>query len=108
MKFKPGLSANFVSRYVQISRRAFRYFRNLQDMISEKPIVSFRKRIIEAAEPYHINKSSYLKRGSRIAIAGTEDHLFDACFEIKLNEHYEDNYIYRDVERAVRNAEHRR
>lgn len=28
MKFKPGLSANFISRYVQISQRAFRYFRN--------------------------------------------------------------------------------
>lgn len=28
MKFKPGLSMNFVSRYVQISHRAFRYFRN--------------------------------------------------------------------------------
>ena len=28
MKFKPGLSQNFVSRYVQISQRAFRYFRN--------------------------------------------------------------------------------
>jgi len=28
MKFKPGLSANFVNRYVQISMRAFRYYRN--------------------------------------------------------------------------------
>ena len=28
MKFKPGISANFVSRHVQISLRAFRYFRN--------------------------------------------------------------------------------
>ena len=28
MKFKPGLSANFISRYVQLSKRAFRYFRN--------------------------------------------------------------------------------
>ena len=28
MKFKPGFSHNFVSRYVQISLRAFRYFRN--------------------------------------------------------------------------------
>ena len=28
MKFKPGFSQNFVSRYVQISLRAFRYFRN--------------------------------------------------------------------------------
>ena len=27
-KFKPGLSCNFVARHVQISKRAFRYFRN--------------------------------------------------------------------------------
>ena len=108
MKFKPGISANFMPRYVQISRRAFRYFKNLQMVIEEKPIVSFRKTIIESAEPYHINKGSYLKKGSRITEAGTEDKLFDSCFEIKLNENYEDNYIYRDVERAVRTATKRR
>ena len=27
-KFKPGLSSNFVQRYVQISERAFRYFKD--------------------------------------------------------------------------------
>ena len=67
MKFKPGLSVNFVSRYVQISQRAFRYFRNQYEASVGKPIVAFRKKIIRAAKPYKINKSSYLKRGSRIA-----------------------------------------
>ena len=28
MKFKPGLSQNFIPRYVQISKRAFRYFKS--------------------------------------------------------------------------------
>ena len=28
MKFKPGLTVNFIPRYVQISKRALRYFRN--------------------------------------------------------------------------------
>lgn len=28
MKFKPGLSANFVPRYMQISKRAIRYFKS--------------------------------------------------------------------------------
>ena len=65
-----------------------------------KPIVAFRKRIIKTAQGIHVNKGSYLKRGSRIAQSGTEDHLFDNMFEIELNEDYEDNYIYRDVERA--------
>lgn len=27
-KFKPGISQNFIPRYVQISQRAFRYFKN--------------------------------------------------------------------------------
>lgn len=49
-----------------------------------------------------INKASYLKRGSRIAQSGKEDALFDHMFEIELNENYEDNFRYRDVERATR------
>ena len=67
MKFKPGLSANFISRYVQISHRAFRYFRNRFEAQTGRPIVAFRKKIIKSAVPYMINKASYLKRGSRIA-----------------------------------------
>ena len=47
MKFKPGLSANFISRYVQISNRAFRYYRNKLDCRNgRKPIVCFRNKII--------------------------------------------------------------
>ena len=74
------------------------------DALKEKPIVSYRKKIINVAQPYHINKASYLKRGSRIAKSGKEDNLFDHMLEIELNEHYEDNYLFRDVERAVRNT----
>ena len=108
MKFKPGISANFVNRYVQISTRAFRYFRNRIDAIKCKPIVSIRKRIIVSAKPYKMNKASYLKRGSKIAQSGKEDHLFDNAFEMELNEHYEDNYQFKDVERAIRDAKERR
>ena len=107
MKFKPGLSANFVSRYVQISQRAFRYFRNRYEAKAGKPIVAFRKRIIRAAEAYKVNKASYLKKGSKIAQSGKEDHLFDLMFEIKLNENYEDNFHYRDVEWANKDAQDR-
>lgn len=108
MKFKPGLSANFVNRYVQISSRAFRYFRNRIDAVKCKPIVAIRKRIIVTAKPYKLNKASYLKRGSKIAQSGKEDHLFDNAFEMVLNEHYEDNYQFKDVERAIREAKERR
>lgn len=96
MKFKPGLSANFVSRYVQISLRAFRYFRNSTEMRTGKPIVAFRKRIISRATPLKINKASYLKRGSHVAQSGREDKFFDNMFEVELNELYEDNFHFRD------------
>ena len=100
MKFKPGISLNFIPRYVQMSKRAFRYFRTKQDAASGKPIVAFRKRIIKIAKPYKVNKSSYLKPGSAIAKSRKEDHLFENMFEIVLNEDYEDNYDYRRVEWA--------
>lgn len=72
--------------------RAFRYYRNKLDMNKKRPIVSFRKRIIEGAVPYQLNKASYLKRGSHVARIGSEDNLFDNVFEIVLNEHYENHY----------------
>ena len=52
MKFKPGISCNFISRYVQISERAFRYYRSKNAIYTGKPIVAFRKRLILTAEPY--------------------------------------------------------
>ena len=67
MKFKPGISQNFIPRYVQISKRAFRYFKNRYEAKAGKPIVAFRKRIIKSAAGIKINKGSYLKPGSRIA-----------------------------------------
>lgn len=100
LKFKPGLSANFVSRYVQISLRAFRYFRNAYEARTGKPIVAFRKKIIQRASRFKINKGSYLKRGSHIAKSGKEDNLFDNMFEVELNELYEDNFQFRNLERA--------
>ena len=108
MKFKPGFSCNWIGRYVQVSHRAFRYFRNQLDAIAVKPIVSFRKRIIDNAKPVEINKASYLKQGSRVFKQGKEDNFFDNAFELELNEPYEDNYLFRDVERAVNRARARR
>ena len=62
--------------------------------------MAFRKKIIKSAAGINVNKNSYLKPGSRIAQSKKEDHLFDNMFEILLNEDYEDNYDYRDLERA--------
>ena len=104
MKFKPGISFNFQSRYVQISSRAFRYFRNYMDALGSKPIVCFRKSLIDRAVPYSVSKVSYLKPGTEIAKSRKEEPLFDNAFEITLKEDYEDNYRQRDLERAVRLA----
>ena len=56
-----------------------------------------RRNIIEICKPYKVNKSSYLKPGSRIAQSGKEDHLFDNMFELTLNDDYERNFKFRDV-----------
>ena len=86
-----------MSRYVQISRKAFRYFKNKFHTAGGKPLVAFRKRIIAKAVPYTIeNKSSYLKPGARITRSHKEDALFDNMFEIILREDYEDHYMFRE------------
>ena len=61
-KFKPGLSTNFVERYVQVSQRAFRYYK---DQTATKPLVSFRKKIMKNVIWYPVNKESYLKPGAK-------------------------------------------
>ena len=98
MKFKPGLTVNFIPRYVQISKRALRYFRSKQESYSGKPLVSIRRSVIESAQPYHINKVSYLKPGSAITKSGKEEELFDNMFEIVLSQDYEDEFNFRKVE----------
>ena len=85
MKFKPGLTINFIPRYAQISKRGFRYFKNKSESYNGRPIVSIRKAIIKQAESIHVNKGSYLKRGSAIAKSGKEDLMFDNMFELILN-----------------------
>jgi len=89
-KFKPGLSSNFVQRYVQISERAFRYFKDKASSEKGKPLVAFRRKIIKRASEYSLNKNSYVKPGSRIAKSKLESQLFEHMFEIELNEDYED------------------
>jgi len=69
--------------------------------------VAFRKKIILKATPYKVNKSSYLKRGSKVYKSHKEDNLFDNMFEIILKEDYEDNVNYRNQERADSNLRQR-
>ena len=102
MKFKPGLTVNFIPRYVQISHRAIRYFRNKQESYNGKPIVSIRRTVVETAQPYKINKASYLKPGSAISKSGKEEELFDNMFEIVLTQDYEDEFNFRKLEMEMK------
>ena len=81
-KFKPGLSSNFIKRYVQISQRAFRYFKSEAAAKHGLPLVSFRKRILRECVDYKVNKGSYIKSGSRIAHNKLENRLMNNMFEI--------------------------
>ena len=49
-RFKPGISKNFVTRYVQVSDHAFRYFKNIYTSMGgvgfAKPIVAVPKAAI--------------------------------------------------------------
>jgi len=47
-----------------------------------------------------MNKHSYLKPGARITQSHKEDYLFDNMFEIVLDQDYEDNFRFRDMEKA--------
>ena len=98
MKFKPGLTINFIPRYVQISKRALRYFKNESESYTGKPIVSIRKTIIKSAQSYLVNKGSYLKPGSAVTKSHKEDKLFDNMFEIVLNQDYEDSLDFKKFE----------
>ena len=95
-KFKPGLSNNFIQRYVELSTNAFRYFENYYKSLKGVPIVCFRKKIIMKCIPYKVNKTSYLKPGSKVFKQGVEDKLFDNMFEIVLVEDYETNCHYKE------------
>ena len=57
-----------------------------------------RKDVIKVAKPIKVNKDSYIKPGSAIAKSGAEDNLFNNMFEVILNDNYEENADYRDVE----------
>lgn len=103
-KFKPGLSSNFVSRFVQVSQRAFRYFKDRKAAQAGRPLVSFRKHILKDAVWYQINKQSYLKPGAKVSQSLLEHQLFENVFEIRLREDYEDHSYFRDMERRLNDS----
>jgi len=98
-RFKPGLEHNFISRWIQVSKRAFRYFKNQIASLGEpgftRAIVSIPKGAIEDICKIDIHKEGFMTRKH---MPESERNLFNYMFEIYLREDYEDLYKYRDQE----------
>jgi ABC-type antimicrobial peptide transport system ATPase subunit len=84
---------------VQISKHAFRYFKNKFATAGGKPLVAFRKKLIAKAVPYVIeNPKSYLKPGMKVTKKGEEEALFQNMFEVVLKDDYENHFQFREQE----------
>lgn len=44
--------------------------------------------------PYHVEKSRYLKKGSKVFARGNENQLFANMFELKLKDDYEREVLF--------------
>eukprot|EP00347_Sterkiella_histriomuscorum_P022149 403331507 len=97
-RFKPGYESNFIPRWIQISQRAFRYFKNQYATFGGmcKPIVSFPKQAIEDVCITQVNADEFMKRRN---VKELEKTLFKYMFEVYLREDYEDICLYREQHR---------
>ena len=97
-RFKPGIQNNFISRYVEVSTHAFRYFKSSYAAKGgSKAIVSIpNAAIVKISRFTSINKEAFLK-GKRSTLE-LETRLFDHMFEIELDQDYEKIYMFRDLE----------
>ena len=84
-RFKPGLQNNFISRYLQVSKHAFRYFKSsLTARGGGKAIVSVpNAAIVKILRFNSINKDAFLK--GKKNTHELERRLFDHMFEIELD-----------------------
>ena len=91
VKFKPGIERNFISRWVQLSTRSFRYYKNHYHSICylTRPIAALPLHAIQAVRPFVIENSDYKRR---------DKHLYQFMFEVALKQDYEDIFFFRDFE----------
>ncbi|CDW87864.1 UNKNOWN [Stylonychia lemnae] len=95
-RFKPGIENNFISRWVQVSNNAFRYFRNqYQSFGLNKPIVSIPIRAIEDVSRIEVNTEAFFRKRN---VKEIERTLFQYMFEVYLRDDYEDIFNFRDEE----------
>jgi hypothetical protein len=91
LKFKPGIEKNFISRWIQLSTRSFRYYKNHYHSICylTRPISAIPLYAIQKINPYNIDNNEYKRK---------DKHLYQFLFEIVLKQDYEDIFFFRDFE----------
>jgi hypothetical protein len=94
------MESNFISRWVEISGRAFRYYKNQISSFAglNRPLVSIPKPAIASIKKLKLNKELFLPKDQFSEKYKFESKLFDHLFEIELKECYEDLFRFRDEE----------
>ena len=92
-KFKPGMEKNFITRWLQLSTRSFRYYKNHYHSVCylTRPISAIPLNAILKVQKYQITNKNY-KRNNK------EKALYSFMFEIILKQDYEDFYFFREFE----------
>ena len=90
-RFKPGMEFNFIPRWLQLSTRSLRYYKNQIHAVTflTRPIVSIPLQAIHSVRPYQLKNPDYKKR---------QRALYDHMFELTLRQDYEDLYFFRELE----------
>src|SRR3569833_550288 len=91
LKFKPGIEKNFISRWIQLSTRSFRYYKNHYHSICylTRPISAIPLYAIEHVRPYKIHNEDYKRR---------DQNMYSYMFEVVLTQDYEDIFFFREFE----------
>lgn len=91
-KFKPGIEKNFITRWLQVSTRSFRYYKNHYHSVCylTRPISAIPLNAIQSVKKYSIQNKEYKRLKER--------QLYAFMFEIVLKQDYEDFYFFREFE----------
>lgn len=91
LKFKPGIEKNFINRWIQLSTRSFRYYKNHYHSICylTRPISAIPLYAIEHVRNYNIENPDYKRR---------DKPQYSYMFEIVLTQDYEDIFFFREFE----------
>ena len=91
-KFKPGMETNFITRWLQLSTRSFRYYKNHYHSVCflTKPISAIPLNAIEKIIKYNIDNTDYKREKERA--------MYQYMFEVVLKQDYEDFYFFREFE----------